>query len=329
MQSDSRVRFLAAARRALAFAALIALSGCREPPPQALGTLEYDRVTLPAPAFERIVEIPVREGERVRAGQVILKLEAERSESQLAALQADVRRQQAALVELQVGPRSEAIAQARAQLNAAQAQARDAAAYLTRVEPLGRRQLVAAADVDRARAASAQAAAQVRAAQAALLELEHGTRSERLLQGEAWVQAAQAQARAQQLTLAKLAITAPRAGIVDSLPYRLGDQAPGGAALAVLLVGDAPYARVHVPEPIRRSVAVGQVARVFVGGRAEVLRGKVRMIRSEPSFTPYYALIGDDAARLSYLAEIELFDAQAKNLPAGLPVRVEFDTASP
>ena len=30
------------------------------------------------------------------------------------------------------------------------------------------------------------------------------------------------------------------------------------------------------------------------------------MIRSEPSFTPYYALIGKDAARLSYLAEIQL-----------------------
>ncbi len=28
------------------------------------------------------------------------------------------------------------------------------------------------------------------------------------------------------------------------------------------------------------------------------------MIRSEAAFTPYYALIGEDAARLSYLAEV-------------------------
>jgi HlyD family secretion protein len=47
------------------------------------------------------------------------------------------------------------------------------------------------------------------------------------------------------------------------------------------------------------------------------------MIRSEPSFTPYYALIGEDAARLSYLAELQL-DKAAGELPAGLPVRVEF-----
>jgi HlyD family secretion protein len=48
------------------------------------------------------------------------------------------------------------------------------------------------------------------------------------------------------------------------------------------------------------------------------------MIRSEPGYTPYYALVGKDAARLSYLAEIELSGEEAAQLPAGLPVRVEF-----
>jgi HlyD family secretion protein len=51
------------------------------------------------------------------------------------------------------------------------------------------------------------------------------------------------------------------------------------------------------------------------------------MIRSEPSFTPYYALAGEDAARLSYLAEIQL-DKSAATLPAGVPVRVEFEAGS-
>jgi HlyD family secretion protein len=62
---------------------------------------------------------------------------------------------------------------------------------------------------------------------------------------------------------------------------------------------------------------------VFVDGRAAPLAGRVRTIRNDPVFTPYYALIGKDAARLSYLAEIEL-GADAADLPAGLPVRVEF-----
>ena len=92
--------------------------------------------------------------------------------------------------------------------------------------------------------------------------------------------------------------------------------------MAILLVGEAPYARVYVPEPLRAGVKPGQAARVFVDGREGSIAGHVRMVRSEPSFTPYYALSGDDAARLSYLAEVVL-DAPI-DLPAGVPVRVEF-----
>ncbi|MEO6263998.1 MAG: HlyD family efflux transporter periplasmic adaptor subunit [Luteimonas sp.] len=315
----------------LALVSAIALAGCRDDAPQALGTLEYDRITLPAPAAERIVSIDVREGERVRAGQHLLSLEATRTQSTTQATQAEAQRQREALAELEAGPRREAIEQARAQLAAAQAQARDARAYYARLQPLGRQRLVAAADVDRARAAAGNADAQVNAAAAALAELEHGTRREQIAQGEAAVRASEAQAAAQQVTLDKLDVVAPRNAVVDSLPYKLGDQAPVGAPLAILLVGDAPYARVYVPEPIRAHVRVGQAARVFVDGRAQALPGKVRMIRSEPGFTPYYALTGKDAARLSYLAEIELSGKEAAQLPAGLPVRVEFmpSTAAP
>lgn len=314
--------------RALATAALAAgllsLAGCRADAPDALGTLEYDRITLPAPAAERIASVEVREGQRVDVGDTLLTLDRASVAAQTQAARAEAARQREALAELEAGARSEDVAQARAALAAAEAQARDARAYLVRLEPLGRRQLVAASDVDRARAAAGNADAQVRAARAALDELRNGTRPERLAQGEAALDAAQAKATAQSLALDKLRVVAPRAGRVDSLPYKLGDQAPVGAPLAVLLVGDAPYARIYVPEPLRADVAVGTRARVFVDGRDQVYAGVVRMIRSEPSFTPYYALTGEDAARLSYLAEVQL-DEQAGDLPAGLPVRVEFE----
>lgn len=314
---------MAGKRHAPALMLVLALAACGREPPQALGTLEYDRITLPAPAAERIVEISVREGQKVAAGQSLLKLEAARTEAATIAAREEARRQRGALQELEAGARRETIAQARAQLAAAQAQARDARAYHARVQPLGARQLIAAAEVDRARAAASSADAQVRAVQAALLELENGTRPERLAQGEAAARAAIAQANAQQVSLDKLDIVAPRAGRIDALPYRLGDQAPVGAPLAILLAGDAPYARIYVPEPIRAGVRTGHKARVYVEGRDGPIAGTVRAIRSEPSFTPYYALIGEDAARLSYLAEVQL-DAAAADLPAGLPVRVEF-----
>jgi len=305
-------------------ASVLALAACAEGPPAALGTLEFDRITVPAPVAERIVSIDVREGEQVAAGTVLLTLDRTRVEAETQATQAEAQRRRDALAELEAGPRSEQVRQARASLAAAQADAEDASAYNERVKGLADRKLVAASEVDRARAAAASADARVKQAQALLDEYLHGTRREQLAQGQAALRGAEASEAAQQATLDKLRIVAPRDGRVDSLPYRLGDQAPVGAPLVVLLVGEAPHARVYIPEPIRSRVDVGDAVRVFVDGRQSPLAGRVRMIRSEPSFTPYYALTGEDVARLSFLAEVSL-EGDAAGLAAGLPVRVEFD----
>jgi HlyD family secretion protein len=312
-----------ASRLAASILALLALAACGRDPPRALGTLEWDRITLPSPAAEKIISIEVREGQRVQAGDVLLRLEARTSESQLAAAAAQQRRNDAVLAELKAGPRGEEIARARAALAAAEAQATDAQAQFRRAEDLQKRNLIALAEVDRTRAANDNAAAQVRAAQAALRELERGTRREQIAQGEAAAAAATASAATQQSLLDKLTLTAPRDAVVDSLPYRLGDQAPVGAPLVILLAGDAPHARVYVPESLRAQVQVDTQAQVRVAGDEREWPGTVRMIRSEPVFTPYYALTGQDVSRLSYLAEIQL-GTEAAGLPAGLPLTATF-----
>ena len=102
--------------------AVLVLAGCAKNPPQALGTLEYDRVALPAPAAERIVAIDVREGQQVAAGAKLLTLERTRTQAQTRAAQAEAQRQRDVLAELEAGTRSEEIAQARANLAAVQAQ---------------------------------------------------------------------------------------------------------------------------------------------------------------------------------------------------------------
>lgn len=307
---------------------LALLAGCKAAEEPALGTLEWDRITVPAPAAEQIVAVRVREGQRVNAGTPLLQLEPTRTAAQLQMLQAQAQRAGQALDELHNGPRPEEIAQARANLAAARAQAAAAQAYYSRLQPLGRQQLVAAADVDSARAAAGNAQGTMRAAEQALLALEHGSRVEDIAQGESALQSAQAQASEQAVTLQKLDLRAPRDGVVDALPYRLGDQAPVGAPLVVLLVGERPYARVYLSESLRLKVSVGQAARLQLQGREGTLSGRVRSIRSDPSFTPYYALSGADVSRLSWLAEIELTadnDAgRMAQLPAGVPVQAVF-----
>ena len=305
----------------LLVAAALVLAGCGRSAPQALGTLEYDRITLPAPAAERIVAVKVHVGERVRAGQVLLRLDPSHTRAQLAAATAQVERQREALAELQAGPRTEDIHQARARLASAKADARDAQAYYRRLLPLADKHYVSAAKLDSARAAAGAANGQVSAARAALDELLHGTRPEQIAQARASLAAAEAQARAERVLLGKLKVQAPRAGIVDSIPYKLGDQASTGAPLAILLVGDAPYARIYVPEQQRAHVHVGDHVTVRVDGYDKTYDGTIRMLRNKPVFTPYYALTGANAARLSYIGEVAL-GKDARKLPAGLPVHV-------
>ncbi|WP_313250603.1 biotin/lipoyl-binding protein, partial [Stenotrophomonas indicatrix] len=94
------------------------LAGCGEAPPAALGTLEWDRISVPAPAAEVISTVDVREGQAVEAGALLMRLDPARGAAQLDAAQAETARAQAQLEELQVGPRPEQIAQAQAQLTA-------------------------------------------------------------------------------------------------------------------------------------------------------------------------------------------------------------------
>ena len=117
-------------------------------------------------------------------------------------------------------------------------------------------------------------------------------------------------------------VTAPRAGFVEALPYKLGERPTAGRPVAILLADGIPYARVYVPEPLRTTFTAGTRVEAAVDGRAEPLQGTVRYVSAEAAFTPYYALTQKDRSRLGYLAEITLDDPAAQALPAGLPIQV-------
>jgi HlyD family secretion protein len=288
-------------------------------PPALLGTLEWDRIAVPAEVSEPITQILVKEGDEVQAQQLLLALDPQRVQAQVDAAQADVQRLSAALDELHNGARAETIDAARGALARAQSTAANARITRDRVADIRRKGLNSQADLDNAETALRQATADAATARANVDVLLHGTRAEDIAQGEAALAQAQASLAQLSVTMQRLQAHAPRGGRVDALPFKLGDRPPLGASVVSLLVGDAPYARVFVPEGLRASVQPGARFSVRVDGVAQPFTATLARIRSEASFTPYYALNGDDASRLTYRAELVLDGEAARKLPAGIP----------
>lgn len=310
-------------RQSLFIVLPLLLAACSDTGPQlALGTLERDRVALTATAAELIVELPVAEGAPVTAGTVLVRLDDRQRRAEADQARAEVARAEADLLRLRNGPRAQDIAAARAQVAGSEADLREAQITYDRNHELMARKAVSQADVDRTLALRDAAAARLEESREQLGELLAGTRPEEIASAEAALAAAQAALANQQALLAELTVVATRDGVLDSLPWNLGERVAVGSPVAILLAGKVPYARVYVPEPVRVKVTKGTRLKVHVDGLTEVFDGSVRWISADPAFTPYYALNADDRARLMYLAEVELPESAA-GLPNGVPAQVE------
>lgn len=315
-----KTRFREATWRWLSVLGALGLASCAGEDAAVLpGTVEWDRVAVLAETMEPIREVRVQEGETVRAGDVLLRLDTRRADAELAAAQGERDAARAQLAALRQGARSESIEAAAGELARLSAQADNAAREHERARDLNARGLLSPADLDRSESNATAAAAARRSAEARLRELQRGNRREDIEAGVARLAAAEARVQALGIARDRLTVVAPRDGRVDALPFRAGDQPAPGAVLVSLMAGDAPWVRVYVPATQRAATQPGTRFRVTVEGVAEPFEATLRSIRAEPAFTPYYALVGDDAARLVYRAELLLQGEAARALPAGLP----------
>ncbi|WP_254430614.1 MULTISPECIES: HlyD family secretion protein [unclassified Ruegeria] len=287
----------------------------------ALGVLARDRVALTATASEIVVDLPIAEGAVVKVGDTLVQLDPTLQSAKLALAQAELEKARATFLKLQVGPREEEIAIAKAKVAGAVARLADAEAIYDRNARLVKKSVVTEAQVENDLAVRDSARAELASAQESLKELQNGTRPEDLAVAEANVRAAEASVSAQQTVLDNLTVIATRDGVLDSLPWNLGERVTSGSPVAVIVTGQAPYARVYVPEPHRVNLRPGETLEVRVDGLADPLDGVIRWISDNASFTPYYGLNQDDRTRLVYLAEIDLPTA-SPDLPAGVPVQV-------
>lgn len=289
-----------------------------------VGTLERDRVALIAEASERIVEVPVSEGQIVERGTVVMRLDSQRQDVEVRRAKAERDAAAQRLAELVRGPRSEEIRAAQAKLKGAQDNLAVQTREHRRIADLVEQNLLAELDLDRARNALETADAEVQSLSATLEALVVGTTAEELGQAQAWLDASEAAFEARRIVADRMTILAPRDGRIEAIPYKLGAQPRAGDTVMTMLAGQAPYARVYVPAILHARVYPGMDAEVAIDGIAERFRARVRYVSAEAAFTPYYSLTERDRGRLSFLTEVTLLDDAAHSLPSGVAVEVDF-----
>lgn len=302
---------------------LLVISGCNDHRDAlALGSTERDQVALTATANEIITTQPVMEGHVVKKGEVVVTLQSQQQQTRLTKAQAQQQQALAYLQRLTNGSRPEDIAAAQAQVEQYQANFRDKNTDNLRIKRLFLKKMVSTAERDSAQTQRDIAQAELQAATNELDKLLHGERIEDIKQAQAALVMAAAEVELQQQILQDYTIVATRNGILEHLPYHVGDRVAKNATVAIITTETVPYARIYVPEPYRVNITAGKKLTIHVDGIKSSYQGIVRWVATIPSFTPYYTLNGSDKARLVYLAEV-VFPDSGRELPAGVPVQVE------
>jgi multidrug resistance efflux pump len=276
------------------------------------GTVEAHTIEVGSRVGGRVLEVHVREGDELVAGQPLVTLEkgdlaAQRliAEGQLA--QAKSVLQKVASRTLPTARRAE-LAGAEARLQAELALEAKARLDDERAQKLLHSGAGTRMDADNAALALRTASAQVAAQKAQKAAILHGT-PEDVRSGEGMVDAAEGRLQQIDVMLDELVIRAPRAARVESLALRPGDILAPNAPAARLLEPAELFVRIYVPETQIGRIRPGLEVPIFVDsfpGRA--FRGHVESVASEGEFTPRNLQTADERADQVFAARVRIED---------------------
>lgn len=214
------------------------------------------RVNVGSTITGRVAAVDVREGDTVRQGQVLLRLETDEQRTALMQAQANARQAQARVAGLRASGRSTA----QAQLEQASATLRAAERELARTQQLIAQGFISQARLDEARRAVDVVRAQQDAARAQVQAV--GDSGAELAQAEAQLAQAQAAVEAGQARLAQATVRAPTDGHVLLRNVELGQIVQPGAALLSLALAGPTQLVAQVDERFLDQLQVGQPASV-------------------------------------------------------------------
>jgi HlyD family secretion protein len=322
------------------FIAAVAFTACAPDQPatgaRVSGQADATEVQIAPEVGGRIIEMTIAEGDRVKRGDVVARIDTRDIDLSLQRARAERAQADAQLRLLQAGARGEDIRQAESQVAAASADLAAAEADLAAAETdlqrferllesnsgsqkqrddaLTRRQMAA----DRVAAARARQAG----AREAVARLRAGSRREEIDGARARVEAVDAQIATLEKAKSDTVLTAPIDGIVTARLLDPGEIVAPRAPVAVVADLDRAWAEVFVDEPMVPRIRLGQPATVFTDAGGPGLPGKVSYVSSKAEFTPRNVQTAEDRSKLVYRVKIAV-DNSSGLLKQGMPVEAE------
>jgi multidrug resistance efflux pump len=279
------------------------------------------QVTIISPQLSGyIVEVRVQDFQRVRQGDLLVRIDDRIYRQRLDQARAQLASQQAALAN---SPQSQAsaeatIAQNQAAVENARAQAQRAQADLRRVEELAADGSLSARERDAARAAHATSSSGIAQATAALEISRQALRTVSVNREglAASVENARAAVQLAEIDLSNTRIVAPRDGQLGQVTVRQGAFVNAGAQLTAL-VPDQMWVIANLKETQMANIRIGQPVRFTVDALDHApMRGHVERI--SPAAGSEFSVITADNATGNYV-----------KIAQRIPVRITIDPNQP
>lgn len=299
------------------------------PEPVYYGNVDIREVALGFRVAGRLDELAVDEGDRVREGQVLARLDAEPLRRELAEATANARAIEARLALFHAGYRPEDVAQAEALLDERRAGLTSAEQNLARLEQLRDTGAITARSLDEAVAARDEARARLRQAAHGAAQFRAGFRHEEINEAQANLGRARAAAAQAELKLADAALVAPADGVVLTRAAERGAILSAGTTVYTVSLTRPVWVRAYCAEAGLGQVAPGRAVLVYSDSRPSApYHGQIGFVSPTAEFTPKSVETADLRTALVYRFRVVVSDAD-DGLRQGMPVTVRLAGGAP
>jgi HlyD family secretion protein len=286
------------------------------------GNVDIRQVQLAFNGNERIAALLVEEGDRVKTGQLLARLDTQRLEPKAASREAQVQAQRQVVARLEAGNRPEEVRKSKADLEAAKADLVNAELIYKRVIQLTTQGVEPPQRRDDARAALDVAKARDAAASEAYDLMVLGPRKEDIAAAKATLQAYEADLALARRELADAQLYAPTNGVIRNRLLETGDMASPQKPVFTLALDDPVWVRAYVPETDLGKIRTGMKAEVttdsFPGKRYPAWIG---FISPTAEFTPKSVETPEVRTKLVYEVRAFVPNPQGE-LRLGMPAEV-------